>query len=158
MSGQPTYSRRAQKGASSEKSSSSRHTSTRDPLPQLCQTTGMLKPPSQNHLFNHRFIPHGSAPAHGQSAVDSKWQHPAPNTASPQGSASGSYSARNSSTDNAQYGSYNKKGGTGGAGIDDKRESSSIWERTASRIGGHDRGAGLAFRPRTPLPKYLREP
>ncbi|KAI0449393.1 hypothetical protein F5B21DRAFT_520254 [Xylaria acuta] len=168
MSGQPTYPRRTQQGASSGTSPGSRHTSSQYPLPQHYQATGMLQPPSQAHLDNHRFVPANSTPTHRQSAADSKWQHPAPNTASPQGSASGSYSrldtaadakdagTRSPSADYGRHGSDDKGMGAGGAGAGADGKGS-IWERKAIKVGGHDGGAGAASRDRTPLPEWLRE-
>ncbi|TRX90669.1 hypothetical protein FHL15_008444 [Xylaria flabelliformis] len=135
MNRQSTYPTRTLQSANSGTSSSSRHTSTRD-LSQPNQASGMLNPPSQDHLSNHRSIAHDSAPSHGQSGMDSKRQHPAPNTARPQGSGSGGYSAR-SNTYTAQY-SNNDKVEDGNAGAGNTRESGSIWERIAARVGGHD--------------------
>ncbi|RYC59153.1 hypothetical protein CHU98_g7057 [Xylaria longipes] len=170
MSRQPTYPPRTQQGASSWTSHSSRHTSTQYPVPQHYQAGGMLQTPSQAHMNNHRFGGNDSMTTYTQSTAGSQWQHQAPNTARPQGSTSGTYSrfdpaadtndlgARSSGADNAQYGSNDRKASAGGAGADDKRESGSIWERKANKLGGHDGGAGSAFRDRTPLPEWLREP
>lgn len=160
MSGQPTYPRHTQQGASSGTSSGSRYyTASQDPRPY--QDAGILRHPSQAHLSTPRFVADGSAPTHTQSAVDRKWQYLAPSTASSRGSASGNYSSLDpaadagarASTGNTQYGRDDKKADAGGA---DKQGSTSAWERMAGRLGGHDGGAGSS-RDRTPLPEWLRE-